>query len=61
MIDWNISPKKNVKLENSSFTNAKIGMKLRINFTNLKVWAQGHISSSKWKDIPDANTNENLN
>ena len=60
IIDWNISPKKYVKLDNSSFTDAKIGMKLRINFTNIKVWAQGHISSSNWKDIPDANTNENL-
>ena len=26
----------------------------------MKVSAQGHISSSNWKDIPDANTNENL-
>ena len=60
IIDWNISPKKYVKLDNSSFTDAKIGMKLRINFINIKVWAQGHISSSNWKDIPDANTNENL-
>ena len=60
IIDWNISPKKYVQLENSSFVDARIGMKIRFNFTNIKVSAQGHISSSNWKDIPDANTNENL-
>ena len=60
IIDWDISPKKYVQLENSSFANGKIGMKLRFNFTNMKLSAQGHISSSNWKNIPDANTNENL-
>jgi len=60
IIDWNISPKKYVQLEKSSFADTKVGMKLRINFSNLKVWAQGHITSSNWKDIPDADTKENL-
>ena len=37
----------------TAFANAKAGMKLRLNFTDLAIGAQGHISNGSWGDMPD--------
>ena len=60
VIDWSVSPKTLVKIANSEFTEAMVGMKLRMNFSNMKLGAQGRISSSNGTAIPDANTYEKL-
>ena len=59
-IDWSSSPEKYVTIESSSFDNAEVNMKLRMNYKNLKLNAQGRISSKLGLPIPDADTFENL-
>ena len=48
------------KLEASSFTAAKVGDRLRMNFNSMKLGAQGHIVDGNWKVFADANTFEKL-
>lgn len=38
----------------TSFANIKSGMKIRFNFTDLSIGAQGHITTGSWQDMPDA-------
>lgn len=39
----------------SAFIKAEAGMKLRLNFSDLAIGAQGHISNGSWGDMPDGN------
>ena len=59
-INWNSSPKTSIIIENSLFSNAQINMKLRMNYKDLKLGAQGRITTSSGSVIPDADTYENL-
>lgn len=58
-ITWT-APSNYVTLPASSFTLAEVGQKLRMSFSNLKLGAQGRLSSSSWGAVPDANTYETL-
>ena len=59
VITWN-APSNYVTLPASSFALAKKDMKLRMSFKDLKLSAQGRISSSAWGAIPDADSYETL-
>lgn len=59
VITWN-APSNYVTLPASSFALAKKDMKLRMSFKDLKLSAQGRISSSAWEAIPDADSYETL-
>lgn len=59
-IDWSVSPSTYATVEASAFANATVGMKLRMNFNNMKMNAQGHIVKGGWQNFGDANTFENL-
>ena len=60
IIDQNSSPKRYVKIDYLSFGNAKIGMKLRMNYICNKVTSEGHICKIDWTSMPNANKNEKL-
>ena len=59
VITWN-NPSNYVTLPASAFTLAKKDMKLRMSFKDLKLSAQGRISSSIWGPLPDADSYETL-
>ena len=59
VITWN-DPSNYVTLPASTFALAKKDMKLRMSFKDLKLSAQGRLSSSAWKAVPDADSYESL-
>ena len=59
-IDWSVKPSTYATVEASAFTNAAAGMKVRMNFSNMKLGAQGRIVKSNWETFADANTYEKL-
>ena len=59
-IDWSVKPSTYATVEASAFTNAAAGMKLRMNFSNMKLGAQGRIVRGEWGAFSDANTYEKL-
>jgi len=59
-IDWSASPSTYATLANTAFTDAATGMKLRMNFSNMKLGAQGRIVKNDWNAFADANTYEKL-
>ena len=48
------------KLEASAFTEAQVGMRLRMNFSNMQLGAQGRIVNGNWRKFPDADSYEKL-
>ena len=60
VISWSTTPSQYVTLPGSAFATAAVGMKLRMSFKDLKLSAQGRISSSAWGAIPDADSYETL-
>ena len=52
-INWNNKVDGWQTLDKSLFTKVKVGDKLRFNYSNLAMGAQGHISTGKWKNMPD--------
>ncbi|MBR1411462.1 MAG: acetylxylan esterase, partial [Prevotella sp.] len=60
VIDWSVNPSTYATLPASVFATASVGMKLRMSFNNLKLGAQGRLSSKAWGALPDANTYETL-
>ncbi len=59
VITWN-DQSNYVTLPASTFALAKKDMKLRMSFKDLKLSAQGRLSSSAWKAVPDADSYESL-
>ena len=59
-IDWSASPSTFQTLSSGLFANAATGMKLRMNFSNMKLGAQGRIVMANWSAFADANTYEKL-
>ena len=59
-IDWSVSPSTYATVEAAAFANAAAGMKLRMNFSNMKLGAQGRIVKGDWSAFTDANTYEKL-
>ena len=59
-IDWSVKPSTYATVEASAFTNAAAGMKVRMNFSNMKLGAQGRIVRGEWGAFSDANTYEKL-
>ena len=54
-IDWSEGVQNGwQQLEASAFTDTQTGWKLRFNYSNLAIGAQGHISTGSWTDMPDA-------
>ena len=54
-IDWSGSiPDGYQQLDAAVFADAQTGWKLRFNYSNLAIGAQGHISTGSWTDMPDA-------
>ncbi len=59
-INWNNKVDGWQVLDKSLFTKVKVGDKLRFNYSNLAMGAQGHISTGDWKDMPDGTAYINL-
>lgn len=54
-IDWSEGVQNGwQQIEASAFADAQTGWKLRFNYSNLAIGAQGHISTGTWTDMPDA-------
>ncbi len=54
-IDWSEGVQNGwQQIEASAFADAQAGWKLRFNYSNLAIGAQGHISTGTWTDMPDA-------
>ena len=60
VVDWSASPSTYGTVEASAFAGAEAGMKLRMNFSNMKLGAQGRIVRGEWGAFSDANTYEKL-
>lgn len=43
-----------LQLSANDFSSAQSGWKLRLNYSDLAIGAQGHISTGAWTDMPDA-------
>ena len=55
VIDWSGSiPDGFQLLDAAAFADAQTGWKLRFNYSNLAIGAQGHISTGTWADMPNA-------
>ncbi len=53
-IDWSAGVQNGwQKLEAEAFAKVKLGDKLRFNYDNLAIGAQGHITTGDWNDMPD--------
>ena len=50
VISWSAS-NNNVRIDKSKFAEAEIGLKLRMNFTNLQKSAQGQLNDGNWQKI----------
>ena len=60
-IDWSPGVQNGWQtLDKSLFAHVKVGDKLRFNYSNLAMGAQGHISTGDWKDMPDGSAYNNL-
>lgn len=54
-IDWSEDVTDGwLKIDAAGFANAQTGWKLRFNYSDLAIGAQGHISTGGWTDMPDA-------
>lgn len=61
IIDWSPGVQNGWQvLDKSLFAHVKVGDKLRFNYSNLAMGAQGHISTGDWKDMPDGTGFKNL-
>ncbi|MBO4660211.1 MAG: acetylxylan esterase [Prevotella sp.] len=60
VIDWNASPSTFQTIGASAFANAEAGMKMRMNFSGMKLGAQGRIVKNSWSAFDDADTFEKL-
>lgn len=56
VISWTSGSSNWVKIAADKFANAKVGNKVRMNFTNLQMSAQGRILNGSWKKWDDAPT-----
>ena len=52
-IDWSAGVNSYHKLDAEAFVHVKVGDKIRFNYNNLSIGAQGHIATGDWKDMPD--------
>lgn len=53
-IDWSTNVSNGfLKLEKEAFASVKVGDKIRFNYDNLAIGAQGHIATGDWNDMPD--------
>ena len=60
-IDWSPGVQNGWQvLDKSLFAHVKVGDKLRFNYSNLAMGAQGHISTGDWKDMPNGSAYNNL-
>lgn len=54
-LDWSEGAQNGwQQIDASAFADAQTGWKLRFNYSNLAIGAQGHISTGSWTDMPDA-------
>ena len=60
-IDWSEGAQNGWQtIDAAAFADAQTGWKLRFNYSNLAMGAQGHIQTGEWKDMPDATEYINL-